>query len=51
MSVTLKALPAVWVPGLDTLKVNTPAGLTVKLPVFPVAEPCVAVREVVAWAL
>jgi hypothetical protein len=34
--VSLKKEPAVWVPGLGTVKEFSPAALTVKLPVEPV---------------
>ena len=48
--VSLKAVPAVWVPGFGTVKETGVArGLTVMLPDVPVTEPWVAV-SVVVWA-
>ena len=44
---TPKAMPAVWVPGLATLNVLVPAGLTVKVPVEPVVPLCDRVKFVV----
>ena len=49
MTVTLNAVPAVSLPGLDTVKLLAPAGDTVKLVDVPVIVLWVAVR-VVDWA-
>ena len=49
---TPKAVPAVWVPGLATLKLTAVAPpLTVKMPVVSVKEPWVAVTLVEARAV